>query len=124
MFQETIKAFKEIEFDFVYIARYSVRPGTIASKMYPDDVPDKVKAERWHILNSMLLEGIQKRNALMIGRTEEILISGERDNQWFGRTRNFKEVFFEKTSDNTKIGDIVKVKILDINKWVLIGEIL
>jgi len=75
MFQETIKAFKEIEFDFVYIARYSVRPGTIASKMYPDDVPDSVKAERWHTLNNMLLESIQKRNKLMIGREEEILIS-------------------------------------------------
>jgi len=25
MFQETIKAFKELEFDFAYIARYSVR---------------------------------------------------------------------------------------------------
>ena len=122
MFQETIKAFQEIEFDFVYIARYSVRPGTIASKIYPDDVPDKVKAERWHILNSMLLESVQKRSKLMIGREEEILISGERDDQWFWRTRNFKEVFFAKTSDDTKIGDIVKVKIERIDRWVLKGE--
>jgi len=122
MFQETVKAFKEIEFDFVYIARYSVRPGTIASKIYPDDVPDKVKAERWHILNSMLLESVQKRNKLMIGREEEILISGERDDRWFGRTRNFKEVFFAKTSDDTKVGDIVKVKIEKIDRWVLRGE--
>ena len=122
MFQETVKAFKEIEFDFVYIARYSVRPGTIASKIYPDDVPDKIKAERWHILNSMLLESVQKRNKLMIDREEEILISGERDDRWFGRTRNFKEVFFAKTSDDTKIGDIVKVRIDKIDRWVLRGE--
>ena len=122
MFQETINAFKEIDFDFVYIARYSVRPGTIASKMYPDDVPDSVKAERWHTLNNMLLESIQKRNGLMIGREEEILITGERDSQWFGRTRNFKEVFFEKTSDEIVLGDIVKVKILEIDRWVLRGE--
>lgn len=122
MFQETINAFKELDFDFVYIARYSVRPGTIASKIYPDDVPDSVKAERWHILNSMLLESIGKRNKMMIGREEDILITGERDNQFFWRTRNFKEVFFEKTSDETVVGDVVKVKIQEIDKWVLRGE--
>ena len=57
-----------------------------------------------------------------VRREEEILISGERDDRWFGRTRNFKEVFFAKTSDDTKIGDIVKVKIEKIDRWVLRGE--
>jgi len=66
MFQETVKAFKECEFDFVYIARYSVRPGTIAAKIYPDDVPEEEKARRWHILNDLLLESIQKRNKMRI----------------------------------------------------------
>jgi tRNA-2-methylthio-N6-dimethylallyladenosine synthase len=66
MFQNTIKAFKECEFDFAFTARYSVRPGTIASKVLPDDVPDEVKAERWHILNDLLLESILKRNKLML----------------------------------------------------------
>jgi len=75
MFQDTIKAFKECEFDFAYIARYSVRPNTAAAKVMPDDVPDEVKAQRWHILNDLLLKNIYKRNKLMIGREEEILIS-------------------------------------------------
>lgn len=66
MFQDTVKAFRECEFDFAYIARYSVRPQTLAAKIYPDDVPDDIKAERWSILNDLLLENIQKRNALMI----------------------------------------------------------
>jgi len=66
MFEDTMKAFKEIEFDFVYIARYSVRQGTIASKLYPDDVSNETKASRWHILNDILLENITKRNKLML----------------------------------------------------------
>jgi tRNA-2-methylthio-N6-dimethylallyladenosine synthase len=66
MFEQTVKAFKECEFDFVYIARYSVRKGTIAAKIYPDDVPEKEKARRWHILNDLLLESIEKRNKMMI----------------------------------------------------------
>jgi tRNA-2-methylthio-N6-dimethylallyladenosine synthase len=66
MFNETIKSFKECEFDFAYNARYSVRRGTIAEKMYPDNVSDTTKAERWHTLNDLLLESITKRNQNML----------------------------------------------------------
>lgn len=118
MFEETIKAFKECVFDFAYIARYSVRKWTIAEKLMPDDVPDNVKAERWHILNDLLLENIMERNKLMLWKTEEILIAWEKDEYFFWRTRNFKEVFFEKNEKN-KIGDIIPVKITEIDKYVL-----
>ncbi len=123
MFQDTIKAYKECEFDFVYNARYSVRKGTIAEKIYPDDIPDEIKAKRWHKLNDLLLESIQKRNKKMIWKIEEILISWEKEGQFFGRTRNFKEVFFNK-KENIKIWDIVKVKITDLDKYVLKGKLI
>ena len=118
MFQDTIKAYKECEFDFVYNARYSVRKWTIAAKIYPDNISDDIKAERWHTLNDLLLKNIEKRNKLMIAKTEEILISWEKDDYFFWRTRNFKEVFINK-DDNIKIGDLVKVKITEIDRYVL-----
>lgn len=118
MFEDTVKAIKELEIDFVYIARYSVRPGTLASKIYPDDIDDEIKAKRWHILNDVLKQNVLKRWEMMIGIEEEILISWEKDWQFYWRTRNFKEVFFEK-KDWVKIGDIVKVKITWVNGWVL-----
>jgi len=122
MFQDTVQAFKECEFDFAYTARYSVRPQTLAAKMYPDDVPDDVKAKRWHILNDLLLENIQKRNTLMLGRTEQVLVCGEKDNFFFGRTRNFKEVFFPK-DNSIKIGDNINIKIEKLDRYVLLGGI-
>lgn len=118
MFQQTVRAFKECEFDNSFTARYSVRANTIASKVMPDDVPDSVKAERWHILNNLLLESVQKRNTLMLGRTEKILISGEKDNYFFGRTRNFKEVYFPRDF-KYKIWDIVPILITQLDKYVL-----
>lgn len=118
MFQDTIKAIKELEIDFVYIARYSVRPGTLASKIYPDDIPDSVKAKRWHILNDILKENVKKRWEKMVWKVEEILISWEKDWLFFWRTRNFKEVFFEK-KEHVQVWDIVKVKITCVNGWVL-----
>lgn len=118
MFSKTVNAFKECQFDFSYSARYSVRPNTLAAKVMPDDVTDAIKASRWHTLNDLLLESVQNRNTLMLGRKEEILIAWEKDDQFFGRTRNFKEVFFEKSWEY-KIWDIVRVEITDLNRYVL-----
>ena len=122
MFEDTVKAYSECQFDFVYNARYSVRKWTIAEKIYPDNISNQVKSERWHILNDLLLENIKERNIKMLGKTEEILISWEKDDQFFGRTRNFKEVFFSKR-DWINIGDLVKVKIKDIDKYVLVWDL-
>ncbi|MBW7954251.1 MiaB/RimO family radical SAM methylthiotransferase [Candidatus Gracilibacteria bacterium] len=122
-FLDTINAIKELEIDFVYIARYSVRLGTIASKAFPDDVSDEIKADRWHRLNEVLEENVKKRSKKMIGRIEKILVSGVKDGYLFGRTRNFKEVFFDIVS-GIKEGDIVDVEITEIDNWVLKGKIL
>ncbi|MDD2907369.1 MAG: MiaB/RimO family radical SAM methylthiotransferase [Candidatus Gracilibacteria bacterium] len=121
MFGETVKAFKECEFDFTYNARYSVRTGTIASKIYPDDISDDIKAERWHKLNDELLESITKRNTAMLGKIEEVLVSGQKDEYYFGRTRNFKEVYF--IGENIMIGDLINVKIDELDRYVLKGKI-
>ena len=123
MFQNTIKAFKECEFDFCFTARYSVRKGTIASKLFPDDVPDTLKAERWHILNELLLESVLKRNKLMLWREEDIMISWNKDWYSFWRTRNFKEVYIKDELINHKPGDLVKVKITELDRYVLKGEL-
>lgn len=122
MFTDTMNAIQELEIDYVYIARYSVRSGTIASKIYPDDISDEIKAKRWHMLNLVLEENVKKRSQKMIWRVEEILVSWEKDEQFYGRTRNFKEVFFQK-SEKIKVWDIVKVKIIWIQNWILLWEI-
>ncbi len=123
MFQDTIKAFRECEFDFAYTARYSVRKGTIASKIYPDDVPDSVKAERWHILNDVLLENVIKRNGRMLDSVQEILVNWFKDWYYFWRTRNFKEVFFKAEEGSVKVWDLVNVKLVELDRYVIKGEL-
>ncbi len=117
MFNDTVKAFEECEFDFTYNARYSVRKWTIAAKMFPDDISDEEKADRWHILNEKLFESVTKRNKNMLWNIEEVLVSWEKDWRKFWRTRNFKEVFFDW--DSVSVWDIVKVKITDLDRYVL-----
>jgi tRNA A37 methylthiotransferase MiaB len=70
---------------------------------------------------------------MMIWKVEEVLISWKKEWQFFGRTRNFKEVFFSpypnsllkgEGKEDVKIWDIVKVKITELDKYVLKGELI
>jgi tRNA-2-methylthio-N6-dimethylallyladenosine synthase len=123
MFEMTKNAFKECEFDFTYNARYSVRKWTIAEKIYPDDITNDKKADRWHILNDILLENVTSRNSMMLDREEKVLISWEKEWKFIWRTRNFKEVRFPKT-EWVKIWDLVKVKITELDRYVLKWELI
>lgn len=116
-----MKAFRECQFDYAYIARYSPRKQTYAAKM-PGHVPAEVKAQRWDKLNTLMYEIIQERNQMMIGREEIILVAkiDEEDGTISGRTRNFREVFLPK-NEKIKLGDLVPVKIMELDRWVLKG---
>jgi tRNA-2-methylthio-N6-dimethylallyladenosine synthase len=52
-FKNTVKLFKEIKFDYAYIAKYSPRPGTAAFKL-KDDVPLVEKKRREKILREIV----------------------------------------------------------------------
>ena len=121
-FQATVRAMQECQFDFAYIARYSPRSGTRATDTMEDDISAEEKARRWSILNDILRETVANRSRLLIGREEEILISWEDgDGNLCGRTRNFKEVYIPY-DPTIKKGDLVKVKIMELDGWVLRGE--
>jgi len=81
-----------------------------------------MKAKRWDKLNSLMFDIIQERNKLILSREETILVSkiDTEDGTISGRTRNFREVFLPK-NDSLKIGDLVPIKITEINRWVLQG---
>ncbi len=53
-FQRTVRLCRQIGFQRAFIARYSPRPGTLASKLYPDDVPQAEKKRRWLILEKLI----------------------------------------------------------------------
>lgn len=88
-FAATEALLERVRFQQSFIFKYSPRPGTLAAKKYADDVPDEVKRER----NARLL-AVQERisiekNAALVGREMEVLVTGpsRRDPSRFtGRT--------------------------------------
>lgn len=59
-----------------FIFKYSSRPGTLADKRYPDDVPDAVKRQRNNDLLSVQDAISEQLNRRMIGQEVNILCEG------------------------------------------------
>jgi len=53
-FQDTLDLAKEINFILAFVAQYSPRPGTTATKLFPDDVTPQEKKHRWEILDDLI----------------------------------------------------------------------
>jgi tRNA-2-methylthio-N6-dimethylallyladenosine synthase len=53
-FQDSVDVAKKVGFKRAYVARYSVRKGTFAAENYKDDISQKIKRERFHILDKLI----------------------------------------------------------------------
>lgn len=119
-FKATHDLFKKVEFDFAYFAQYSERKGTFAAKNLKDDIPEKVKKQRWHAINELLKKVVAKKLKKFIGKTVKVLVEFKKEGYLHGRDEHYKEVQFK--GDKKLIGEIVPVKVEKADKWVLIGK--
>ena len=53
-FQETVEFAKIINWQVGFINKYSPRPGTLADRLYLDDISPQVKTKRWRILEEII----------------------------------------------------------------------
>ncbi|HRP44560.1 MAG TPA: tRNA (N6-isopentenyl adenosine(37)-C2)-methylthiotransferase MiaB [Ginsengibacter sp.] len=123
--QDTLSMFDYCKYDLAYMYFYSERPGTLAARRFPDDVPLEVKkrrlAEIVELHRKYSLLSMQKE----LGRTLKVLIEGESrksSDQWAGRCDSNKMVVFPKAGNVSK-GDYVNVWIEDCTAGTLIGKI-
>jgi tRNA-2-methylthio-N6-dimethylallyladenosine synthase len=121
--QNTLSLMEYVKYNFGFMYMYSERPGTMAGRKLEDDVPEDTKKRRLAEIVQLQRElgAIQIKKYL---NTEvEVLIERESkksNEQWSGKTsQNIVAVF---PRENYKIGELVKVKILDCTSATLIGE--
>jgi tRNA-2-methylthio-N6-dimethylallyladenosine synthase len=125
--QDTLSLMETVAYDSAFMFYYSERPGTLAARKYPDDIPELEKKRRL----SEVIE-VQQRLALNsnlkdIGKTFEILIEGNSkrsEKDWCGRNSQNKMVVFPKDNYPLKPGDYVSVLINQASTATLLGEII
>ncbi len=120
----TISLFKEVRYDGAFMFQYSERPGTKASRHYPDDVPTAVKTARLNEIIA-LQNGISlENNRKCVGRTFEVLIEGPSKRsavELVGRTSQNKTCVFPAAGH--KAGEYVNVRVLSCTSATLLGEV-
>ncbi|MDR2824980.1 MAG: tRNA (N6-isopentenyl adenosine(37)-C2)-methylthiotransferase MiaB [Prevotellaceae bacterium] len=122
---ETLSLMREAAFDMAFMFKYSERPGTMAAKKLPDDIPENVKIQRLNEIIALQNELSHESNLRDVGKTFEVLVEGfsKRSNeQFFGRTSQNKVVIFPRKG--RKIGELINVKITSASSATLMGEII
>jgi tRNA-2-methylthio-N6-dimethylallyladenosine synthase len=123
-FQETLSLMREVGFDSSFMFKYSERPGTLASKTMPDNVPEDVKIDRLNRMIALQNELSAESNRRDIGKTFEALVEGvskRSTQQWVGRTQQNKTCVFPR--GDYRVGDTVKVHVVDASSATLICEL-
>jgi len=54
IFEKSYQIYKKIGFEIAYLNKYSQRVGTVAAKLYKDDILQSVKKDRWNRLNNLI----------------------------------------------------------------------
>jgi len=121
-FQRTYDLLAELRLDVAHLARYSPRPGTVAERRMPDDVPEAEKMARFRALEELQAEVVAGINAGYQGREVEVLVEGDHKGKWKGRTRTNKLVFFEDP-DADWAGQVAHVTVTHTSPWSLQAEL-
>lgn len=120
----TLSLMREVGYDSAFMFKYSERPGTFASRHYPDDIAEEEKIRRLNEIIALQNQLSLASNKRDVGKTFEVLVEGyskRSREQMCGRTQQNKMIVFPK--GNTKPGDFVMVRVLEATSATMLGEI-
>ena len=125
--QDTLGIMREVGYDYAYMFAYSERPGTLAARNYPDDIPPEVKNRRLTEIIDLQNELSLQSNSRDLGKTFEVLVEGpsKRDpSDLCGRnSQNKMCVFPAPGATDIRPGTYVTVRILSCTSATLLGEL-
>jgi tRNA-2-methylthio-N6-dimethylallyladenosine synthase len=114
-FMKTYHLLEDLRMDMAHLARYSTRPGTVAERLYQDDVAEEEKMRRFRILEDMQEKINGEINAGYMGKKVDVLFEEKVKGRWRGRTPTNKLVFVE--SEEELRGKVGAVKVTWTGPW-------
>ncbi|MCX6033491.1 MAG: MiaB/RimO family radical SAM methylthiotransferase [Chloroflexi bacterium] len=114
-FMETFHLLEDLRLDVAHLARYSPRPGTVAERLFPDDVLEEEKMRRFRLLEDLQEKIGSEINACYLGQKAEVLFEDKVKGRWRGRTPTNKLVFVE--SDQDLRGKVLPVTVTWSGPW-------
>jgi tRNA-2-methylthio-N6-dimethylallyladenosine synthase len=124
-FENTLDIVERVGFEKVHSAAYSERPGTVASRKFPDTVSQSEKKRRHQRLDAVQCAIQTEKHAGLVGSFSDILLEGRKRGRMFGRNRNDKIVYIDgddHSDCNNRVGETVKVEITEATAFSLVGQ--
>ena len=121
---DTLSLMEEAVFDSAFMFQYSERPGTLAARKYPDDVPPEVKTARLNEIIALQNRLSGESNRKDIGKVFKVLVEGvskRSPDELFGRAGNNKVCVFP--AEGHKTGDYVEVEVVSCTSATLISRL-
>ena len=124
-FNELLKFISEVEFDRLGVFQYSHEEDTLAGNMMQDDVPKKVKRERFEETMALQQKINLKKNQSLLGTKQKILIDVAKDGFSLGRTYRDSPTVDNYVKINTELetGKFYNVKIEKALEYDLVGKV-
>ncbi|MFA6271700.1 MAG: tRNA (N6-isopentenyl adenosine(37)-C2)-methylthiotransferase MiaB [Patescibacteria group bacterium] len=121
-FQDTLDLYEKVKFDMAYLAQYSKRPGTQATKLFKDNIPQRVKKQREVALNEVVKKYALLNNEKLLDKTVTVLPESIRKGMLYGKTDTNKSIQI-KNGTKDQIGKFIQVKVTKVNPWSLEGTL-
>ncbi len=122
--RDTLSLFEAVGFDAAFMFQYSERPGTLAAKKYPDDVPPEVKTRRLEEIIALQNRLSLESNRRDLGKTFQVLVEGPSKRnpaELCGRNSQNKMCVWPDTAH--RAGDLVDVVVRDCTQATLLCEL-
>ncbi len=119
--KDTLTLMEEVVFDSAFMFAYSERPGTLASRKYPDDIPYETKTARLNEIIALQGRMSLKSNEKEIGKVQKVLVEGpskKNPDELCGRASSNKMCVFPSRGE--KAGDYCYVQVESVTSATLI----
>lgn len=123
-FEDTMDVVRYAEFDSVYMFKFSPRPGTVAHKMNEEFVPKEIIDNRFDTLKTTQTDISERKLKRFVGTEQILLIEkiSKKNNQIYSGKINSGQIT-HIGKENLKLGNLVKVKIIDSTPFFLKAEL-
>ena len=123
-FLQTLDLMRRVGFDSAFMFKYSERPGTMAARTMPDNIPEEIKIERLNRMIALQNELSLQSNRRDIGREFDVLVEGvskRGTDRMVGRTSQNKSAVFPRGT--LRPGDTARVRVKEVSSATLICDL-
>ena len=126
-FKNLVDFVEEIQFDRVGVFKYSEEEGTSAAIDYKDNIPQKIKEERYSEIMKIQQKINLSKNKTRLGNIEKVIVDVSNENGW-SLARSYRDApeidNYVKINQKLDIGKFYNIKITDAYEYDVLGELI